>query len=61
VKEIDNNLELEAEGRVLMLPLMEKGKINLYGYRSMFVRLILEIISQLVPMEIMMTANYSTL
>lgn len=36
VKEIDNNLELEAEGRVLMLPLMEKGKINLYGYRSMF-------------------------
>jgi len=51
----------EAEGRVLMLPLMEKGKINLYGYRSMFVRLILEIISQLVPMEIMMTGNYSTL
>lgn len=36
VKEIDNNLELESEGRVLMLPLMEKGKINLYGYRSMF-------------------------
>lgn len=38
VKEIDNNLELESEGRVLMLPLMEKGKINLYGYRSMFCR-----------------------
>ncbi|MCW3168619.1 hypothetical protein OMO38_08770 [Chryseobacterium sp. 09-1422] len=36
VKEIDNNLELESEGRVLMLPLMEKGEINLYGYRSMF-------------------------
>lgn len=36
VKEIDNNMELESEGRVLMLPLMEKGKINLYGYRSMF-------------------------
>lgn len=38
VKEIDNSLELESEGRVLMLPLMEKGKINLYGYRSMFCR-----------------------
>lgn len=35
VKEIDNNLEMESEGRVLMLPLMEKGKINLYGYRNM--------------------------
>lgn len=35
VKEIDSNLELESEGRVLMLPLMEKGEINLYGYRSM--------------------------
>ncbi|MDF2931368.1 MAG: hypothetical protein K0R36_699 [Chryseobacterium sp.] len=35
VKEINNDLELEPEGRVLMLPLMEKGPINLYGYRSM--------------------------
>lgn len=36
VKEINNNMELEEEGRVLMLPLMEKGEINLYGYRSMY-------------------------
>jgi len=36
VKEINNDMEMESEGRVLMLPLMEKGKINLYGYRSMF-------------------------
>lgn len=35
VKEINNDLEMESEGRVLMLPLMEKGPINLYGYRSM--------------------------
>jgi len=35
VKEINNNLEVESEGKVLMLPLMEKGKINMYGYRSM--------------------------
>ena len=35
VKEINNNLEVESEGKVLMLPLMEKGKINIYGYRSM--------------------------
>lgn len=38
VKEINNDLELESEGRVLMLPLMEKGPINLYGYRSMTCR-----------------------
>ncbi|MGE4513921.1 MAG: hypothetical protein AB7E26_08945 [Chryseobacterium sp.] len=35
VKEINKNQELELEGKVLMLPLMEKGPINLYGYRSM--------------------------
>ncbi|MDQ0592794.1 hypothetical protein QFZ37_001163 [Chryseobacterium ginsenosidimutans] len=35
VKEINNDLEVESEGKVLMLPLMEKGPINLYGYRSM--------------------------
>lgn len=35
VKEINKNQELESEGKVLMLPLMEKGPINLYGYRSM--------------------------
>ncbi|WP_027387973.1 hypothetical protein [Chryseobacterium gregarium] len=35
VKEINNDQELEPEGKVLMLPLMEKGPINLYGYRSM--------------------------
>lgn len=35
VKEINNDLEMESKGRVLMLPLMEKGPINLYGYRSM--------------------------
>jgi hypothetical protein len=35
VKEINNDLEMESEGKVLMLPLMEKGPINLYGYRSM--------------------------
>ncbi|KMQ67042.1 hypothetical protein ACM39_14705 [Chryseobacterium sp. FH2] len=35
VKEINNDLEMESEGTVLMLPLMEKGPINLYGYRSM--------------------------
>lgn len=35
VKEINSNLEVESEGKVLMLPLMEKGKINMYGYRSM--------------------------
>jgi hypothetical protein len=35
VKEIKNDLEMESEGTVLMLPLMEKGPINLYGYRSM--------------------------
>lgn len=35
VKEINNDLEMESEGKVLMLPLMEKGAINLYGYRSM--------------------------
>lgn len=38
VKEINNDLEMESEGRVLMLPLMEKGPINLYGYRSMTCR-----------------------
>ncbi|MEG0762080.1 MAG: hypothetical protein RR411_11460 [Chryseobacterium sp.] len=38
VKEINSNLELESEGRVLMLPLLEKGEINLYGYRSMICR-----------------------
>ena len=38
VREINSSLELESEGRVLMLPLLEKGKINLYGYRSMFCR-----------------------
>lgn len=35
VKEVNKNQELESEGKVLMLPLMEKGPINLYGYRSM--------------------------
>ncbi|MDG4652251.1 hypothetical protein V2E39_10695 [Chryseobacterium arthrosphaerae] len=35
VKEINNDLEMESQGRVLMLPLMEKGPINLYGYRNM--------------------------
>ncbi|MDQ0783182.1 hypothetical protein [Chryseobacterium sp. W4I1] len=35
VKEINNDMEMESEGKVLMLPLMEKGPINLYGYRSM--------------------------
>lgn len=35
VKDINNDLEMESEGKVLMLPLMEKGPINLYGYRSM--------------------------
>ncbi|MCF2217709.1 hypothetical protein H9Q08_00125 [Chryseobacterium sp. PS-8] len=35
VKEINKDQELESEGKVLMLPLMEKGLINLYGYRSM--------------------------
>ncbi|MCS3871426.1 hypothetical protein J3D55_004342 [Chryseobacterium ginsenosidimutans] len=35
VKDINNDLEMESEGTVLMLPLMEKGPINLYGYRSM--------------------------
>ncbi|WP_370899446.1 hypothetical protein [Chryseobacterium gossypii] len=35
VKEINNDLEMEPEGKILMLPLMEKGLINLYGYRSM--------------------------
>lgn len=35
VKEINNDLEMESEGKVLMLPLMEKGPINLYGYRNM--------------------------
>lgn len=35
VKEINKDQELESEGKVLMLPLMEKGPINLYGYRSM--------------------------
>lgn len=38
VKEINNDLEMESKGRVLMLPLMEKGPINLYGYRSMTCR-----------------------
>lgn len=38
VKEINNDLEMESEGKVLMLPLMQKGKINLYGYRSMMCR-----------------------
>lgn len=35
VKEINKDQELESEGKILMLPLMEKGPINLYGYRSM--------------------------
>lgn len=38
VKEINNDLEMESEGKVLMLPLMQKGPINLYGYRSMMCR-----------------------
>lgn len=38
VKEINNDMEMESEGKVLMLPLMEKGAINLYGYRNMMCR-----------------------
>ncbi|WBV58806.1 hypothetical protein PFY10_10140 [Chryseobacterium daecheongense] len=34
VRKINNNLELESEGKVLMLPLIKKGDINLYGFRN---------------------------
>lgn len=34
VKKVNNKLELEPEGKVLMLPLIRKGAINLYGFRN---------------------------
>lgn len=34
LKELNNDINLESDGKVLMLPLIRKGAINLYGFNT---------------------------